>query len=190
MDKTTLVTWMTTSHDSLNNIAALASIITATFSLILTLFLIIFFFRDKEKYLSGRWEGKIDNLVGDDKTLNLDCVINFTKHKNLPVQGMLYYSCKSNDNDAIEGLDELDNSHTIEKFKFDEEFKLKFTRKIHVQGGKISTDTQRKYNWNITVKKASVFLNFNRKYTMDIEIGVENESLNSIHFKGKMHKVL
>jgi len=166
----------------LNNLAAISSLVTMAIAIVWTCYLIL----DKERFLSGRWEGEIDNKIDENNVFNINCTINFTRHKNLPVKGMLYYSCKCDNNNYVEGLDELDNSHTIEKFKFDEEFFLKFTRRIHINSNGRNTDTQQKYNWSVKVKKAQTLFLFKKKYEMTIKVSMEGTGHK---MEGTMHKV-
>lgn len=191
MDQAICSYWICTQHDVLSNIGSVASILTGVFSIVATIFAIVYFYVDRERYLSGRWEGTLDNVI-DDKILNLDCILLFTKHKNQPVSGMLYYSCKAMDGNMREGLDELDRGHSIEKFDYGSMFQLKFIRKIHVSGNTISTDSETKYNWDVVVKKDGAVFYSNKKYTMYIKVSLENKNgiSNKIYCEGIMYKIL
>lgn len=141
-----------------------------------------FFARDNEKFLSGRWEGNL-TLVNSDNA-NLRCEAYFTKHKGLPLKGIVYYTGSKN-NMQKNGIDILNgNEKVIEKIKPNKEFILDFINKIHLSEDKVNfSDTH--YTWNVIVNKESKWYSKDKKYSMIIDAKMPCSGL---HFKGTLTK--
>lgn len=150
-------------------------------------FIWYFFVRDNEKFLSGRWEGNL-TIVNSDNA-NLKCEAYFTKHKGLPLKGIVYYNGSKN-NMQKSGIDVLNgNKSTIERIRPNKEFTLDFINKIHLSEETVDfSDTH--YLWNVIIKKEFKFFkwlghNRDEKYSMQIDAIMPGSGL---HFNGTLTK--